>query len=93
MCAEPDMELAQKITEELQGKFWSVNPGDWWVVVEGMTRQRLVILTNDPLGICFTPKEMTPYLTTLKQTVLEMLIGCGLVHEDGSWAPSAETAA
>lgn len=86
---DSDYALAQLIAEKLDGKFWQVTPGEWWVVVEGVSSQRLVILANDPFGVSFTPKELTIGLADLKTRVVEALHEAGVIYEDGTWALSA----
>lgn len=81
-----DYALAQMVAEKLNGKFWQVTPGDWWVVVEGISSQKLVVLTNDPLGIAFSPKELTIGMSELRSRVLLYLRKCNVICEDGSWA-------
>jgi hypothetical protein len=85
MDSNEDYMLAKLIAEKLKGRFWEITAGEWWVVVEGMSRQRLVIWTNDPFGITFTPKELTISLAELKEKTLSFLVQEGVVQEDGSW--------
>src|ERR1051326_8150612 len=89
MQTEPDAILARRIAEQLEGKFWGVTPGDWWVVVEGITAQKLTVLTNDPLGICFSPPELTLGLSRLRSRIMDELVAAEIVNEDGSWMPLA----
>ena len=86
MQPESDFALAQLIAKTLQGKFWQVTAGEWWVVVEGISSQKLVVLTNDPFGAMITPKELTMSLADLKKRVMECLLEAGIISEDGSWA-------
>ena len=85
MESNADFALAKVIAEKLNGKFWEVVPGDWWVTIEGVSRQRLVIWTNDPFGISFTPKELSLSLSHVKQKIMDCLVAENIVLEDGSW--------
>jgi ABC-type amino acid transport substrate-binding protein len=86
--SEADVALAKLIADELQGRFWQVTAGDWWVVIEGVSSQKLVLLTNDPFGIAFTPRELTIGLKDLKERAMAHLQTAGIVGEDGSWRVS-----
>lgn len=89
MNADSDFELARAVAEALAGKFWQVTAGDWWVIVEGVSNHKLVVLTNDPFGIGFTPKEMNIAVAQLRGKVLDYLVEAGIICEDGSWASMA----
>ena len=89
MNSNDDFVLAKLIADKLQGKFWEITAGEWWVTVEGMSRQRLVIWTNDPFGVSFTPRELTLSLATLKEKVMLQLVTDEIVLEDGSWRHQA----
>jgi hypothetical protein len=86
MQPDSDFALAQHIATTLTGKFWQVTAGEWWVVVEGISSQKLVILTNDPFGATFTPKQLTMSLADLKRRVVDCLVQAEIITEDGSWA-------
>ncbi len=88
MLPETDYTLARTIADRLKGKFWQVTLGEWWVVIEGVSAQKLVVLTNDPFGVSFTPAELSASLQDLRKKVLSLLVEEGLVYEDGSWAQS-----
>jgi hypothetical protein len=88
MELESDYALAKTIAEKLSGRFWEVTLGEWWVVVEGISSHKLVILTNDPFGIAFTPCELTMALEDLRKRIMQVLLQAGVVSEDGSWAQS-----
>ena len=85
MYIESDLALAQIIASRLMGKYWSVTPGEWWVSVEGVSSQKLVILTNDPLEIAFQPKELSIGLEKLREKVFADLVQARVINEDGSW--------
>jgi len=86
MEPESDYALARTIANKLSGKFWQVTLGEWWVVIEGISSQKLVVLTNDPFGVAFTPLDLTIGLQELRKRVLLVLLEEGIVYEDGSWA-------
>lgn len=88
MYIESDIALAQIIASRLMGKYWSVTPGDWWVTVEGVSSQKLVVLTNDPFGIGFQPKELSMSLATLRDRVWKDLRDSNVINDDGSWCYS-----
>lgn len=85
MNSDSDFALAKLIADKLKGSFWQVTVGEWWVVVEGVSRQKLVILTNDPFGVCFTPRQLTIGLEELRMRVMGVLQSTDVIHDDGSW--------
>ena len=85
---ESDFAIARTIAEKLNGRFWEVTLGEWWVIVEGMSSQRLVVLTNDPFGVAFAPGELTIALEDLRKRILLVLVDEKIVSEDGSWTQS-----
>lgn len=89
MNPDSDFALAQRVASLLEGKFWQITVGEWWVVVEGVSSQKLVVLTNDPLGIAFSPKDMSIGVEELKMRVIRYLYTAGMICEDGSWAAAA----
>lgn len=86
MLPDSDYALAKVIADQLNGKFWQVTLGEWWVVVEGVTSQKLVVLTNDPFGIAFTPNNPNKGLLDLRNRVMRYLLEGGVIYDDGSWA-------
>ncbi len=86
MLPDCDYALARIIADQLKGKFWEVTLGEWWVVVEGVTSQKLVVLTNDPFGVAFTPDKPNRGVLDLKKRVMGYLLQSGIIYEDGSWA-------
>ena len=89
MHSDNDFALARLIADKLEGRFWQITLGEWWVVVEGVTAQRLVIWTNDPFGVTFTPDKLSMGLQGLKDKVIGFLIEDGIISEDGAWAFAA----
>jgi len=89
MRPDADFALAQSITAALKGKFWQVTPGEWWVVVEGVSSRKLVIWTNDPFGISFAPRKMNLAVARLRWRVIQQLQEAGIIFDDGSWTLAA----
>ena len=89
MASNSDLALARAIAKRLTGKFWQVTLGEWWVVVEGECIDKLVIWTNDPFGIHFTPQSTKPDFARLRWRVTQELQEAGLICEDGTWSEAA----
>jgi len=89
VLANHECALARSIANALEGKFWQVTLGDWWVVVEGQSIQKLVVWTNDPFEISFSPQDTPLDLARVKWQVLQYLHQAAIISEDGAWSPYA----
>src|SRR5437764_14870495 len=88
MRPDADFALAQSITAALKGKFWQVTPGEWWVVVEGVSSRKLVIWTNDPFGITFAPKIPNLAVSRMRWKAMQYLQKAEIIYDDGTWTLS-----